>query len=98
MARGSRRCTVTGRVQGVGFRASTRQQGRVLGLTVRARNLADGSVEVIASGSEDALDALCNWLRTGPRFAQVLEVRCESLPRSRRPAPGDNTPSERGTQ
>ncbi len=97
MAQGCRRCTVTGRVQGVGFRASTRQRGQALGLAVRARNLADGRVEVIARGSEDALDALCDWLRTGPRFAQVAEVRCESLSQSRWPAPGSDTPPEQGT-
>jgi acylphosphatase len=90
MPEGCRRCTISGRVQGVGFRASTHQRGQALGLAVWARNLTDGRVEVIARGSEDALDALCDWLRMGPRFAQVAEVRCESLPRSRWPASGDD--------
>ncbi len=85
-----RRCTISGRVQGVGFRASTHQRGRALGLAVRARNLTDGRVEVIARGSQDALDALCDWLRTGPRFAQVVDIRCESLPRSDWPVLGDD--------
>lgn len=89
MPEGCRRCTISGRVQGVGFRASTRQRGEALGLAVRARNLPDGRVEVIARGSQDALDALCDWLRTGPRFAQVADLRCESLPRSCWPALGD---------
>ena len=88
MPKGCRRCYVSGRVQGVGFRASTHQRGRALGLAVRARNLTDGRVEVIARGPENALDALCDWLRTGPKFAQVADVRCESLPRSRWPALG----------
>lgn len=79
MAEGCRRCYVRGRVQGVGFRASARRQGLALGLVVRARNLDDGSVEVVARGPEQALDALCDWLRGGPRFARVEEVRCESL-------------------
>jgi acylphosphatase len=81
MAEGCRRCYVSGRVQGVGFRFSTHQQGRALGLAVSARNLPDGRVEVIARGCEDALDALCEWLRCGPAHARVVDVRCESLPR-----------------
>ena len=89
MPEGCRRWTISGRVQGVGFRASTHQRGQALGLAVRARNLTDGRVEVIAKGSQDALDALCDWLRTGPRFAQVVDFQCESLPRSRWPALGD---------
>jgi len=79
MAGVCRRCYVSGRVQGVGFRASTYERGKALGLAVSARNLDDGRVEVIASGSEDALDALCAWLRTGPRFARVVDVDCESI-------------------
>ena len=80
MPEGCRRCYVSGRVQGVGFRASTQQRGQALGLAVRARNLPDGRVEVLARGPEEALDALCEWLRTGPRFAHVVSVDCESLP------------------
>ena len=90
MPESCRRCTISGRVQGVGFRASTHHRGQALGLAVRARNLTDGRVEVIARGPENALDALCDWLRTGPRFAQVADVRCESLPQSRWPALGDD--------
>lgn len=85
MAEGCRRCTISGRVQGVGFRASTHQRGQALGLAVKARNLGDGRVEVIARGPEHALDALCDWLRSGPKFAQVVDVRCEALARSRWP-------------
>ena len=79
MAEGCRRCFVSGRVQGVGFRASTHRQASALGLRVRARNLADGRVEVVARGPEVALDALCDWLRVGPAYARVEEVRCEKL-------------------
>ncbi len=85
MAEGVRRCYVSGRVQGVGFRASTHRQASALGLNVQARNLADGRVEVIARGPEAALDALCEWLRTGPPYARVEGVRCESLPGPRAP-------------
>ena len=86
MAESCRRCYVRGRVQGVGFRAATHRRGEALGLAVRARNLADGSVEVVARGPEPALDALCDWLRSGPRFAHVVEVRCEALAAEHWPA------------
>ncbi len=68
---------MTGRVQGVFFRGSTRKQALVLGLTGRASNLHDGRVEVLMCGPEDKLDALCRWLESGPPTAAVSEVRCE---------------------
>jgi len=71
-----RRCRVTGRVQGVFFRASTQQQARALGITGWARNLPDGNVEVLACGTPEALDALARWLWDGPRLAQVDGVEC----------------------
>lgn len=88
MAEGCRRCTVSGRVQGVGFRASACEQGRSLGLRVRARNLSDGRVEVIARGAEEALDSLCGWLRRGPAYARVVDVVCETLAPDRWPVEG----------
>lgn len=72
-----RRCLVSGRVQGVFFRASTRYEALALGLTGRAVNLPDGRVEVIACGAEDALDSLCRWLESGPPEASVTSVECE---------------------
>ncbi|HEX5488334.1 MAG TPA: acylphosphatase [Rhodanobacteraceae bacterium] len=74
------RFLVTGRVQGVFFRASTREQALRLGLTGSARNLADGSVEVIASGDDAALAELERWLQQGPPSARVERVRREALP------------------
>lgn len=74
-----RRCRVTGRVQGVFFRASTREQARHLGLTGYARNLPDGSVEVLACGETKALQALQDWLWQGPPLAQVSQVECEDV-------------------
>jgi len=79
MAETCRRCTIKGRVQGVGFRAASLQQGHILGLAVTARNLSDGRVEVIAEGPEDALNVFCDWLHRGPRFARVVDVRCEAI-------------------
>ncbi|WP_018174646.1 MULTISPECIES: acylphosphatase [unclassified Thioalkalivibrio] len=70
----ARRWHVRGRVQGVFFRASTREQAQALGLTGYARNLPDGRVEVLAVGSPDALDRLETWLWEGPRMAHVEEL------------------------
>jgi len=72
-----RRFSVTGRVQGVFFRASTRDVAVDLSLTGYARNMADGSVEVLACGSQDAIEKLATWLRQGPRMASVSSVREE---------------------
>jgi acylphosphatase len=74
-----RRCRVTGRVQGVFFRASTREQARRLGLTGHARNLPDGSVEVLACGEPEAVEALVSWLWQGPPHAAVTGVDCENV-------------------
>ena len=75
----ARRFLVSGRVQGVGFRAATRAEARALGLAGSARNLADGRVEVLAEGLPAALDALQDWLHRGPPLASVeqLEVSAE---------------------
>jgi acylphosphatase len=71
------RCYVSGRVQGVFFRASTRHEAERLGVTGYARNLHDGRVEVLACGAKSAVDDLCAWLSKGPAQAQVSNVACE---------------------
>jgi acylphosphatase len=68
------RFIVGGRVQGVFYRASAREQALELGLTGHAKNLPDGRVEVLAFGSMASLDALEAWLRIGPPAAKVAEV------------------------
>lgn len=68
------RFLVSGKVQGVWFRASTRAQADRLGLRGHARNLVDGSVEVLAIGDADAIDALERWLHVGPPLARVDAV------------------------
>jgi acylphosphatase len=68
------RFIVRGRVQGVWFRASTREHAERLGLRGHARNLADGSVEVLAAGDADAIDAIERWLHVGPPMARVDAV------------------------
>ena len=68
------RFLVSGKVQGVFFRASTREQALKLGLHGHATNLPDGRVEVIAAGDSSALDALERWLHIGPLMARVIAV------------------------
>lgn len=68
------RFLVSGRVQGVFYRASTRGQARQLGLTGHARNLPDGRVEVHAYGSPEAIEALERWLWQGSQAAEVEAV------------------------
>ncbi|MEJ2453337.1 MAG: acylphosphatase [Candidatus Thiodiazotropha sp.] len=73
------RCLVAGRVQGVFFRASTRNEAQRLGLTGYARNLMDGRVEVVACGDKEAVETLREWLRRGPPDARVSGVACEFI-------------------
>src|SRR3546814_8461279 len=72
------RFLVSGKVQGVFFRASTREQAQRLGLRGNARNLSDGRVEVLAAGEPDAIDALADWLKRGPPQARVEAVEREA--------------------
>jgi len=73
----ARRFRIEGRVQGVWFRDSTRREAQALGLTGFALNRADGSVEVLACGDDDALEALERWLQRGPPMAEVSRVVSE---------------------
>jgi len=70
-----RRFLVFGKVQGVYFRHSTRLEARRLVIRGIARNLPDGSVEVLAQGAAAAVEELRVWLQHGPPEAQVAEVR-----------------------
>jgi acylphosphatase len=74
-----RRCIVNGVVQGVFYRATTQNKANALQLTGWAKNLPDGSVEVLACGKKDDVNALCDWLWEGPRSAQVTSVACEEV-------------------
>ena len=71
---------VTGKVQGVFFRASTEARARELHLTGFARNRTDGAVEVVASGNPEELRQLETWLHDGPPAARVDAVEREDLP------------------
>ncbi len=63
--------TVRGRVQGVGFRASTEAQARMLGLKGWVANRRDGSVAVVAEGAKPVLERFLRWLQSGPAMAHV---------------------------
>jgi acylphosphatase len=67
-------CYVSGQVQGVFFRASTREAAKRLGLTGWVCNLPDGRVEVLACGEREALTALLSWLEQGPEHANVSRL------------------------
>ena len=81
-----RRFLVFGKVQGVYFRHSARLEARRLGLGGVARNLPDGSVEVVARGNAAAVEQLRTWLQRGPAHARVDEVR-ETSPDESEPIP-----------
>ena len=74
------RFLISGRVQGVFFRASTRAEAERLGLRGYAINRADGRVEVLAVGEAGKIAELAEWLDEGPPMAKVLEVETVCLP------------------
>ena len=71
------RLIVAGRVQGVFFRAATAQMARTLGGRGVARNLLDGTVEIVVEGTQSSLQSLIEWAHKGPPEARVDEVRAE---------------------
>jgi acylphosphatase len=77
------RVVVSGRVQGVGFRYATVSEARRLGLDGWARNLPDGSVEIVAEGDAAAVGELIAWSRQGPPGARVTSVQQTEEPRDR---------------
>jgi acylphosphatase len=75
----ARRCFVSGRVQGVFYRASTRQKATELGCAGFARNLPDGRVEVLAVGEPQAVQELLDWLWHGSPASEVKLVEVQEL-------------------
>lgn len=71
----ARRIVVSGRVQGVFFRDSTRREAIRLGVAGWVRNCPDGTVEAHAEGAPDAVAALVRWAGEGPRHADVDDLR-----------------------
>ncbi|MBP9094340.1 acylphosphatase [bacterium] len=70
---------ITGRVQGVFYRHSTKQEAQKLGLLGWVRNQADGAVEVLAAGPEPALKCLIDWCEQGPPLSIVDSVEVKWL-------------------
>jgi acylphosphatase len=73
------RAIVTGRVQGVSFRASTASEARRLGLVGWVRNRSDGSVELEAQGDDSRVGELLAWCAHGPPAARVTHVAIDEL-------------------
>ncbi|BAU64368.1 acylphosphatase [Stanieria sp. NIES-3757] len=73
------RAIVSGQVQGVGFRMSTRSQARQIGIDGFVRNLTNGDVEIIAKGEAEKVDRLLEWAKSGPPSAVVNKLEVEVL-------------------
>jgi acylphosphatase len=72
---------ISGRVQGVWFRASTLEKALEYGVHGTVRNLVDGRVELVAEGEDEQVDRLLRWAENGPTMAAVDRVELEDLPR-----------------
>jgi len=72
------RVLVSGRVQGVFFRDSTREKARALGLSGWVRNLPDGRVEAVFEGGGDRVEEMLSWCEEGPPEARVQNVSSEN--------------------
>jgi len=71
---------VSGKVQGVYFRASSQQVAIEHGLSGYARNLTDGGVEVLMCGEQENIDKMLKWLAIGPPQAEVDNVEAKQVP------------------
>lgn len=74
------RLLIQGKVQGVYYRASAKEKANELGLTGWTKNLADGRVEIVATGTEDVLSHYIEWCKTGPSRAFVEDIDISELP------------------
>jgi len=82
--------TVSGRVQGVYYRASTQEKATSLGLTGWVRNLANGDVEFEAEGPDSTVDALIEWANQGPPMASVNNMVVTTIPTTTLPVANNN--------
>ncbi|NJM62620.1 MAG: acylphosphatase [Oscillatoriales cyanobacterium RU_3_3] len=71
------RVFISGLVQGVGYRYSTRERAKNLGLTGWVRNLPDGRVEAVFEGDKTTVESVIDWCRRGPMGAEVSDVTWE---------------------
>ncbi|SDL62460.1 acylphosphatase [Halarsenatibacter silvermanii] len=70
---------ISGRVQGVGFRAFTRRNARRLGVRGWVKNLADGRVEAVLYGEKSDVEELLTRIKTGPSLAEVEDIEVEEV-------------------
>lgn len=75
----SKQIFISGRVQGVFFRESTRLKAKQLKLAGWVRNLSDGRVEVRVEGDDPVVQLLIKWLKTGPKYAKVSTIEVIDL-------------------
>jgi acylphosphatase len=71
---------IKGKVQGVFYRATAKEEADQLQITGWIKNTEEGYVEAVASGSQTALDQFINWCKRGPRKAEVADVEIKTLP------------------
>jgi acylphosphatase len=71
---------ISGKVQGVWFRESMRQEAHALGVTGWVRNLPDGRVEAVVCGGEEAVESLLGWAKKGPPLARVSDIEARNIP------------------
>ena len=88
-----RRYLISGRVQGVFYRASAQRYAQSLALTGWVRNRRDGRVELLACGEEPVLRVLEKWLEIGPEYAKVTNIEVISENPSNHPAAFDVLPT-----
>jgi len=79
MAKVCVRAFVSGKVQGVWFRQTTKEQALKQGLTGYAKNLPDGRVEAFLCGDAESVESVSRWLHKGPELARVDDVITEEL-------------------
>ncbi len=89
----TKRLRISGRVQGVGFRASLADEARLRGLAGWVRNRRDGTVEAMVHGDSQQFDALLAWARRGPRAARVDRVEVEEVEAAAVPAHFEQRPT-----
>jgi len=70
---------ISGKVQGVCYRASSQMQAHQLGLMGFSRNLADGRVEIMVQGEQDIVQQFIDWCHRGPAMAKVTEVEQKAI-------------------
>jgi acylphosphatase len=70
---------VSGKVQGVWYRQSTKEKAITLGINGEVKNLPDGRVAITATGKKELLDSLVDWCRKGPEKARVSEIEIKQL-------------------